>query len=55
MAIGNLRKCNDERGPVCFAYDQKGRCKCLCDTRQVPCPFWKDIEKVKEENPQYKL
>lgn len=53
MAFDTLRKCNDERGPACFAYDPKGRCKCLGDTRQVPCPFWKDLSKVMEQDPNY--
>lgn len=53
MAFETLKKCNDERGPACFAYDHRGRCKCLGDTRQVPCPFYKPLAKVLEQDPNY--
>lgn len=48
-----LQKCNDPRGLGCFALVKDGRCKCLKDTKQVPCPFFKTVGQVKEECPNY--
>lgn len=51
-----LEKCNDPRGKgVCFASAGEGglKCSCLGDTKTVPCPFFKPIDKVLEEDPNY--
>lgn len=46
-------KCHDQRGPICFACDRWGRCVCLGNTTQVPCPFFKTRSRVMEEDPHY--
>lgn len=50
----NLKPCRDANGlKDCFACTLGGRCKALCDTNQVPCPFYKSILQVMDEDPNY--
>lgn len=49
-----LKPCRDANGlKDCFACTLGGRCKALNDTKQVPCPFYKPILKVMDEDPNY--
>lgn len=47
-----LQRCRYRDGERCFAY-ANGSCKCLSDTRTVPCPFFKTKEQVIKEDPEY--
>lgn len=51
--MSKLVKCADPRGITCFACDRWGRCICLSDSRQVPCPFFKTKAQVLESDPHY--
>lgn len=49
-----LKMCRDGNGlKDCFASTLDGRCKCLSNTAQVPCPFYKPIKQVMDEDPHY--
>jgi len=49
-----LQSCRDANGlKDCFACTLSGRCKALKDTKQVPCPFYKPIVQVMNEDPNY--
>ena len=49
-----LKRCRDGNGlKDCFACTLDGRCKCLSNTDQVPCPFYKPIIQVMDEDPFY--
>ena len=47
-----IPKCRNEEGWKCFAYFN-GCCKCLSDTRKIPCPFFKTKEQVMKEDPNF--
>ena len=50
--MAGLKECKQKRRD-CFAY-HKGCCKALKDTRfAYKCPFYKSIEAVKDEDPNY--
>lgn len=45
-------KCVDKRGPDCFAYIRGGLCRCL-NNPENNCPFFKNKERVLDEDPNY--
>lgn len=49
-----LKPCHDKRNSEtpCFA-NRNGKCICLKDTKLNPCPFYKTIARVIEEDPMY--
>ena len=47
-----IPRCRYKEGGKCFAYTN-GLCKCLSDTRTVPCPFFKTKEQVMKEDPEF--
>lgn len=54
MYSKSIPKCRDPRGKLdCFAAQSGGRCRCLGDTSKTPCPFYKTVEQVLEEDPDY--